>query len=140
MKLNITKVFLILTVGLGTLITYQSHAGLVKTNKGYRLDDTKWERIPLKDLEDFKSLKKGDKIAMYCPARNRMLVVTVRDADSKGRVKIKETRRGWDVGGCHVVLQRTPGQRETRQMIVCPICPKGTLHPMVAERLTPINS
>lgn len=44
---------------------------MVKTTEGYRLDTIKWTTTPLQDIEDFQALKKGDRIAVYCPMRKR---------------------------------------------------------------------
>lgn len=136
MKLNITKVFLISAIALGTLATYQSNAGLVKTTRGYRLDDTKWTTVPLKEVKDFQTLKEGDKVAVYCPMRKRYLVTTIRNVDSKGRVKIKETQSGWKMDECNVVLQRKPGSQKTQTMIVCP---DGTLNPTTCKKLVTVK-
>lgn len=134
--MNIIKIFLILAIGFCMIPTYQGHAERVKTSKGYRLDTTQWKTVPLKEVEDFKTLRKGDKIAVYCPMKKRYMVTTIRNADSKGRIKIRETRTGWDMEECGVVLKRKPGKREVQPMIVCP---DGTLNPTTCKKLVPIE-
>lgn len=136
MKLNIIKIFLLLTIITGILTPYQSNANLIKTSKGYRLDTTKWKTVPLKELKDFQTLKEGDKIAVYCPMKKRYMVTTIRNADSKGRIKIRETRTSWDMEECGVVLKRKPGKREVQPMIVCP---DGTLNPTICKKIVPIE-
>ncbi|MBX7158345.1 MAG: hypothetical protein K1X66_08175 [Verrucomicrobiae bacterium] len=136
MKLSIIKFFLVLTLTSGIITINASNAERVKTSKGYRLDTTQWKTVPLKDVEDFKTLRKGDKIAVYCPMKKRYMVTTLRNADSKGRVKIREARSSWDMEECGVVLKRKPGKREVQPMIVCP---DGTLNPTTCKKLVPIK-
>lgn len=136
MKLNITKALLAIVLGLSLTLSYQSEAKMVKTTKGYRLDTTKWTTTPLKDIEDFKSLKKGDKIAVYCPMKKRYMVTRIYNVDSKGRVKFKKNSSGWEMDDCGVVLKRKPGKKEVEPMIVCP---DGSLNPTICKKLVPVK-
>jgi len=86
----------------------------------------------LTTLNDFKSLKKGDRISSWCPMMNKTYVTTVRDVDSKGHVKIKQTKRGMVIKGCNVILQRQPGGKEVQSMMVCP---DGKLRPVECSRI-----
>ena len=136
MKLNATIITLLIILGLGLTPLNCSEATIIKTTKGYRLDTTKWKTVPLNEIKDFQALKEGDKVAVYCPMRKRYLVTTIHNVDSKGRVKIKKTRLGFEMDECNVVLQRKPGKKETQAMIVCP---DGTLRPTTCKKLVSIK-
>ena len=95
-------------------------ATAAETTKGQRFD-TAAQSVELKQLKtegDFKSLSKGDKIVAYCPMIKKVVVTTVRNVDSKGRVKVIETKDGAVLDGCNIKLVRKPGSKEVSAVMV----------------------
>lgn len=122
MRINVVAA-ITLALGFTTLATINtSQAATVDTSKGTRLATA----TPLRTIEDFKGLQKGDKISVRCPMMKETAVTTVRDVDSKGFAKITETSKGWKLNGCNIVLKRVAGSKEVKSFMVCA---DGTLTP-----------
>ncbi|MDR0534657.1 MAG: hypothetical protein LBH01_11970 [Verrucomicrobiales bacterium] len=139
--LKITALSLVLGLGatLGTasvkadfsdLTGRNNQAQWVNTTKGPRLTVT--QEKSLRTVEDFQSLNKGDKIAVYCPLMKETFVTTIRDVDSKGHAKIKQTSKGYEVEGCNIILQRKDSSRETDTVMVCP---DGKVRPVECSKM-----
>lgn len=105
-----------LALGLGAVITPSANAVPVDTAKGVRLDTAQ----PLRTVDDFKSLRKGDKIAAYCPMMKETYITTIRNVDSKGHATIAETKKGLAVGGCNIILQKNANSKEVSTLMICP--------------------
>ena len=83
--------------------------------------DTASQSVELKRLNtesDFASLAQGDRIVAYCPMTKKVMVTTVRNIDSKGRVKIIETKDGAMLDGCNIKLVRKSGSKEVSAVMV----------------------
>lgn len=119
-----------LVLGLGVVITPSVRAELTDTTKGPRLALTQGE--PLRTVNDFKSLRKGDKIAAYCPMMKETYVTTIRNVDSKGHATIQETKKGYAVGGCDIILQKNAGGKEVSTLMRCP---NGKVLPVVCSKM-----
>lgn len=105
-----------LVLGLGVVMTPSVRAELADTTKGSRLTVAQ----PLRTVDDFKSLRQGDKIAAYCPMMKETYVTTIRNVDSKGHATIKETKSGYAVGGCNIILQKNANSKEVSTVMKCP--------------------
>lgn len=137
MKLNHRIIAMTLAAGLGTFAFQAGQAGnRIETGKGVRLDTSipaaKVQGKDLRTVEDFRSLRKGDKIASYCRMMKATTFTTVRNVDSKGHLQLTETRDGLKMEGCNIVLQRKGGHREVNSVMVCP---NGTLTPVQCRKI-----
>lgn len=142
MKLNKNIIAVSLVVGLGTFVVQSTHASKwIDTGRGPRLttsskasvhDHATMEGRRLSTLDDFKNLRKGDKIASWCPMMQKTTVTTVRDVDTKGHVKMRKTQQGLKMEGCNIVLKRSIGTREVNSYMVCP---DGTLTPVQCRKM-----
>jgi len=136
MKLNQKMIAITLAVGLGAFAVSTTQAAVYKdTTRGPRLTTTSVAPMQgerLTTLEDFKNLRKGDKIASWCPMMKKTIMTTVRNVDTKGHVKIEETKEGLKMNGCNIVLRRQGASKEVRSLMVCP---DGTLTPIECRKL-----
>lgn len=125
-----------MALGLGAFAAPTTQAAAYKdTSRGPRLTTTSVAPIQgkrLGTLEDFQSLRKGDKIASWCPMMQKTIVTTVRNVDTKGHVKIEETKEGMKLSGCSIVLRRQGASKEVRSLLVCP---DGTLTPVECRKM-----
>lgn len=96
----------------------EAKAEPVDTSKGSRL--VLPHGAPLRTVEDFQSLGKGDKISAYCPMMKETYTTTIRDVDSKGRATVTETKKGFEIGGCDIVLQKKADSKEVTTLMRCP--------------------
>jgi hypothetical protein len=136
MKFNKNVIAVSLVVGLGTFVAQSTQASTwIDSGRGPRLttsskasmhDHSTMEGRRLSTLDDFENLREGDRIASWCPMMKKTIVTTVRDVDTKGHVKMRETRQGIKMKGCNIVLKRKGGSRQVDTMMVCP---DGTLQP-----------
>lgn len=135
MKINRKIVLGSLVLGLGFMLTQNSQAGIwIETSKGPRLTTgfhSKDSRTLL-TVHDFKQLKKGDRVKSWCPMMQETTISTIRDVDSKGHVKIKETHRGHKLSGCNIIVRRKALVNETETVMVCP---DGTLTPIECRKM-----
>ena len=133
MKNPIKLTVLAATLGLGLLSVTSSQAEVISTTKGERLAVTgeSTQGTRLSTLADFKSLRKGDKMSVYCPMMKSTTVTTIRNADSKGHVKITETGEGYAVGGCNVILKK----QSDKQVKSVMVCPDGSVQPVECVKL-----
>jgi len=132
MKLNRNIMAITIAVGLGVSVMESAQAAnWIDTTKGPRLSTLAQEK-KLVTLDDFKSLKKGDKLVASCPLMKETYVTTIRDVDSKGHVKIQETKKGYALGGCNIVLQKKAHSKEVDSVMVCP---DGTLRPVSCKTM-----
>lgn len=87
----------------------------------------------LTTMQDYRNLRKGDRVSSWCPMMKRTTVTTISNVDTKGHVKMEQTRQGTKMNGCNIVLQRKPGNtKEVNSMMVCP---DGTLRPTHCSKL-----
>lgn len=119
-----------LALGLGVVMTPSVKADWTETTKGARLTVTQGE--PLRTVDDFKSLRKGDKVAAYCPMMKETFVTTIRNVDSKGHAVIKETKKGFEIGDCNITIRKTGVGKETQTVMTCP---DGRVLPVVCSKM-----
>lgn len=115
-----------LALGLGAILAPSMKAESTDTTKGARL------MTPLRTVEDFQNLTKGDKIVAYCPMMKETFITTIRDVDSKGHATITETKKGLEVGGCEILLQKDSDSKEVKTLMVCP---DGKVRPVVCSKM-----
>jgi hypothetical protein len=126
MKSSMRIASAVLAAGLGFLAATGLQAALVDTSKGSRLALPS-QGTRLTTEQDFRSLREGDKVVVHCPMMKTTHVTYIRNVDSKGHAKVTETKQGWKVSGCNIIVQRKGGSKETSTMMVCP---DGTLTPV----------
>ncbi len=131
MKTTSLKITILgLLLALGVMVTPSLKAESIDTTKGARLAVIQGES--LRTVEDFKSLRKGDKISAYCPMMKETLVTTIRNVDSKGHATVTETKKGYEVGGCDIFLQKNVASKEVSTVMKCP---DGKILPVVCSKL-----
>ena len=130
MKSSMRIASMALAVGLVFLATNGLEAALVDTSKGARLALPN-QGTRLTTEQDFRSLRGGDKVVVHCPMMKTTQLTYIRNVDSKGHAKVTETKQGWKVSGCNIIVQRKGGSKETSTMMVCP---DGTLTPVYCRK------
>jgi hypothetical protein len=135
---NVTAMGMVMSFGALVLQPAQA-AHVMETSKGIRLNTgehmSSYSRMDgenLSTVADFKNLRKGDRVASWCPMMQKTTVTTIRNVDTKGHVKMTETHQGLKMNGCNIILRRTAGTKEVESFMVCP---DGTLTPIECRKM-----